>query len=36
MMLFLSMIDGGDTTLLTLGAGGLIDSRDTMLHLSAG
>jgi hypothetical protein len=28
MMLFLGMIDGGDTTLLLAGAGGLINSRD--------
>jgi hypothetical protein len=35
-MLFLNMIDSGDTTLLLAGAGGLIDGRDTMLLLSAG
>jgi hypothetical protein len=35
-MLFLGMIDGGDTTLLLAGAGGLIDDRDTTLLLSAG
>ena len=35
-MLFLVMIDGGDTTLLLAGAGGLIDGRDTTLLLSAG
>jgi hypothetical protein len=36
MMLFLSMVDGGDTKLLLVGAGGLIDGRDTTLLLSAG
>ncbi len=30
-MLFLGMIDGGNTMLLLVGAGGQIDSRDTML-----
>ena len=35
-MLFLGMIDGGITTLLLLVAGGMIDSRDTALLLSAG
>ncbi len=35
-MLFLGMINGGNTTLLLAGAGGLIDSRDTMLLASAG
>ncbi len=35
-MLFLGMIDGGDTTLLLAGVGGLIDGRDTMLLLLAG
>ncbi len=35
MMLFLGMIDGGDTTLLLACAGGLIDGRVTMLLLSA-
>ena len=34
-MLFLGMIDGGDTTLLLVCAGGLIDGRVTMLLLSA-
>jgi hypothetical protein len=36
MMLFLSMINGGDTMLLLAGVGGLIDGSDTMLLLSAG
>ncbi len=36
MMLFLGMIDGGNTTLLLASAGELIDGRDTMLLLSAG
>jgi hypothetical protein len=35
-MLFLGMIDGGNTTLLLLGSGGLINGRDTALLLSAG
>ncbi len=35
-MLFLGMINGGNTTLLLVGAGGLIDSRDTTLFLLAG
>jgi hypothetical protein len=35
-MLFLGMIDGSNTTLLLAGAGGLINSRDMMLLLSAG
>ncbi len=35
-MLFLGMIDGGNTTLLLPVAGGMIDDRDTMLLLSAG
>jgi hypothetical protein len=35
MMLFLGMINGGDTTLLLACAGGLIDGRVTMLLLSA-
>jgi hypothetical protein len=35
-MLFLGMIDGGNTTLLLAGAGGLIDGRDTTLLLLAG
>jgi hypothetical protein len=35
-MIFLGIINGGDTTLLLAGAGGLIDGRDTMLLLSAG
>jgi hypothetical protein len=35
MMLFLGMIDGGDTTLLLACVGGLIDGRVTMLLLSA-
>jgi hypothetical protein len=35
MMLFLGMINGGNTMLLLAGAGGLIDSRDTTLLLSA-
>jgi hypothetical protein len=34
-MLFLGMIDGGDTTLLLAGANGRIDGRDTMLLLLA-
>jgi hypothetical protein len=35
-MLFLSMIDSGNTTLLLVGVGGLINGRDMMLVLSAG
>ncbi len=35
-MLFLGMIDGGDTTLLLAGTGGLINGRDTTLLLLAG
>jgi hypothetical protein len=35
-MLFLGMIDGGNTTLLLPVAGGMIDGRDTALLLSAG
>ncbi len=35
-MLFLDMIDGGNTTLLLPVMGGMIDSRDTALLLSAG
>jgi hypothetical protein len=35
-ILFLGMINGGNTKLLLVGVGGLIDSRDTMLLLSAG
>jgi hypothetical protein len=35
-MLFLGIIDGGDTTLLLAGVGGLINGRDTTLLLSAG
>jgi hypothetical protein len=35
-MLFLGMIDGGNTTLLLAGADGLIDGGDTALLLSAG
>jgi hypothetical protein len=35
MMLFLGMIDGGNTMLLLAGVGGLIDGRDTMLLLLA-
>ncbi len=35
-MLFLGMVDGGNTTLLLVGAGGLINGRDTMLFLLAG
>ncbi len=35
-MLFLGMIDGGDTTLLLVDAGGLINGRDTTLLLLAG
>jgi hypothetical protein len=34
-MLFLGMINGGDTTLILAGAGGLIDGRDTTLLLLA-
>jgi hypothetical protein len=34
-MLFLGMIDGGDTTLLLPVAGGMIGDRDTPLLLSA-
>jgi hypothetical protein len=35
-MIFLGMINGGDTTLLLAGAGGQIDGRDMTLLLSAG
>ncbi len=35
-MLFLGMIDGGNTTLLLPVTGGVIDGRDTALLLSAG
>ncbi len=35
-MLFLGMIDGGDTTLFLAGEVGLINGRDMMLLLSAG
>jgi hypothetical protein len=35
-MLFLGMIDGGDTTLLLAGMGGLIDGRDMTLLLLDG
>ncbi len=35
-MLFLGMIDGGNTTLLLAGADGLIDGGDTALLLLAG
>jgi hypothetical protein len=35
-MLFLSMIDGSNTTLLLVGVDGLIDGRDTALLLLAG
>jgi hypothetical protein len=35
-MLFLGMINGGNTMLLLLVAGGMIDGRDTALFLSAG
>jgi hypothetical protein len=35
-MLFFGMIDGGDTTLLLLVAGGLIDGKDMALLLLAG
>jgi hypothetical protein len=35
-MIFLGMIDGGNTTLLLLLVGGMIDGRDTVLFLSAG
>jgi hypothetical protein len=35
-MLFLGMINGGNTTLLLAGAGGLMDSRATTLLLLAG
>jgi hypothetical protein len=35
-MLFLSMINGGNTTLLLAGADGLIDGGDTKLLLLAG
>jgi hypothetical protein len=35
-MLFLGMIDGGNTTLLLAGMGGLINGRDTTLLLLAG
>ncbi len=36
MVLFLGMIDGGDTTLLLAGVGGLINGRDKRLLLLAG
>ncbi len=36
MILFLGMIDGGNTTLLLVGTGGLINGRDTTLLLLAG
>ncbi len=36
MILFLGMIDGGNTTLLLADVGGLINGRDTTLLLSAG
>jgi hypothetical protein len=36
MMLFLGMIDGGNTMLLLPVAGGIIDGRDMVLLLSAG
>jgi hypothetical protein len=36
MMLFLGMIDDGNTTLLLAGTDGLIDGRDMALLLSAG
>jgi hypothetical protein len=35
-MLFLGLIDGSDTTLLLVGAGGQIDGRDMTLLLLAG
>ncbi len=35
-MLFLGMINGGDTALLLLVGGGMIDGRDTALLLLAG
>jgi hypothetical protein len=35
-MLFLGMINGSNTTLLLLVAGGMIDGRDTVLLLLAG
>ncbi len=35
-MLFLGMINGGNTTLLLPVAGGMIDGRETALLLSAG
>ena len=35
-MLFLGMINGGNTTLLLAGMNGLIDGGDTVLLLSAG
>jgi hypothetical protein len=35
-MLFLGMIDGGNTTLLLPVAGGMIEGRDTVLFLLAG
>jgi hypothetical protein len=35
-MLFLGMIDGGDTTVLLPVAGGMIDGRDMALLLLAG
>jgi hypothetical protein len=36
MMLFLGMINSGNTTLLLAGMGGLIDGKDTTLLLLAG
>jgi hypothetical protein len=36
MMLFLGMIDSGNTTLLLTGVDGLINGGDTALLLSAG
>jgi hypothetical protein len=35
-MLFVGMIDGGNTMLLLAGNDGLIDGRDTAILLSAG
>jgi hypothetical protein len=35
-MLFLGMIDGGNTTILLPVAGGMIDGRDMVLLLLAG
>ncbi len=35
-MLFLGMIDGGNTTLLLAGMGGLLEGRDKTLLLLAG